>query len=1162
MTAVLHGLRSRWFLTGIGIVLVAVLIWILGPFWDPLAPDLLRLCLVGAIVVLWLVLNLWADHRRRRRDAALIEGVSGADLGPENTTAENASAEVADLRSKLARAMTLLKSARKTRGFLYEQPWYMIIGPPGAGKTTALLNAGLRFPLAEELGGYEVGGVGPTRLCEWYFTDEAVLIDTAGRYTTQDSDVTVDRTGWNEFLQLLRRTRPRQPLNGVLVAVAISDVAQGSVADRQGHARTIRRRLKELRDVFGMQLPVYMIFTKADLIAGFTEYFDDLNRESRAQVWGTTFPVRKEIAQPGAAFAAELTVMLDRISARMTERLQDERSLERRPAILGFPAQFASLTAPLAEFLNAAFGSSQLDPAPFLRGVYFASGTQEGAPIDRMVGALARGFGIDPNRARLLRSDHGRSYFLERLIKNVVLAEAMLASRNPAARRRQRLLRTGAWTAAGVGLAAGIVLMTIGWKANAEALARFDAARAAWRGRVDAAPLQPVAGADLRQIAPLLDEARALPFGLNSTDTTGPGFGFGQSHKLRTVATLVYQRALERMLLPRLIWRAEQEVRGLLQSRDTTRLYQVTRVYMMLGSLGPMDAAMVHAWAADDWGRELYPGAAQAPLRESLLRHLDTLVAQPIPAIALDGGLISEAQLAFSTISPAARVYALIRGAGIPAKPWIPANVDAADGGRWFSRTPPAKLTDPIPGLYTPAGFWSGLVPNLPAAVGRLGKESWVLGPSARVDLNDPRSLPALERQVIGLYTRDYIAVWTGLLRDLNIVVAPVPEQQMADLWLLSRPQSPIRGMLTAIVPNLSLAPPTAPAASTNPISQLANTLPNGIAALAQSGLVDTDATKVVDETFRPLRDFVARELDPVLQGLEELSRQLEQTSGGNSLPAGDAARRLLALVKDRPEPVRRWITALATGGQSVRGELERRTLLAAYNGDSMASGGGGPAPGRVCQAAERRFPFGDGPDLAMEDFVRLFEPNGAMDQFIAKQVRPFVIDQGGTWRPQPYMGIQPPFGAADIAAFQHIDQIRQAFFSYGSVARVSFLVQPLTADPKTKTATLELGGQPVASKTGETVPPKMFEWPGPGGMTSVRVTFDPAASTTTALSASGPWALFRLLAKGQRRGGDDHFQITFAQDDRRAMFDWQASANSAFAPGLLKGFRCPRLGN
>ena len=130
-------------------------------------------------------------------------------------------------------------------------------------------------------------------MCDWWFTESAVLIDTAGRYTTQDSDAAVDKAGWLAFLGLLRRTRARQPLNGVLVAIGLSDIATASSAERLAHARAIRRRVHEIYDQLGLRVPVYALFTKADLIAGFTEFFDDLDRERRGQVWGITFPLNK-----------------------------------------------------------------------------------------------------------------------------------------------------------------------------------------------------------------------------------------------------------------------------------------------------------------------------------------------------------------------------------------------------------------------------------------------------------------------------------------------------------------------------------------------------------------------------------------------------------------------------------------------------------------------------------------------------------------------------------------------------------------------------------------------------------------------------------------------------------------------------------------------------
>ena len=133
---------------------------------------------------------------------------------------------------------TLRRAKGKGGDVLYDLPWYVIIGPPGAGKTTALINSGLKFPLARGGTPEAVAGVGGTRYCDWWFTEEAVLIDTAGRYTTQDSDPKGDRKSWLSFLDLLKKNRPKQPINGVLVAISVEDLLTG---DAGGADRACRR---------------------------------------------------------------------------------------------------------------------------------------------------------------------------------------------------------------------------------------------------------------------------------------------------------------------------------------------------------------------------------------------------------------------------------------------------------------------------------------------------------------------------------------------------------------------------------------------------------------------------------------------------------------------------------------------------------------------------------------------------------------------------------------------------------------------------------------------------------------------------------------------------------------------------------------------------------
>lgn len=298
MNALLRFFVSPLFLSFVGTLALALLIWFLGPLVgfsgaSPLASPLARWIAIGSLFSVWGLYHLgnaiWARVENRNLIDRLAAGAEDEDPAKQATEEE-----LLALRERFAQALATLKGAdskRKLGGhWVYQLPWYVIIGPPGCGKTTALLNSGLRFPLAERLGQDAIHGIGGTRYCDWWFTDEAVLIDTAGRYTTQDSYEQVDKAAWQNFLGLLKKHRPRRPINGVLVSVSLSDLLQLHPTERAAHALAIRQRIQELCQSFGIAVPVYVLFMKADLVAGFAEFFADLSREGREQVWGMTFP--------------------------------------------------------------------------------------------------------------------------------------------------------------------------------------------------------------------------------------------------------------------------------------------------------------------------------------------------------------------------------------------------------------------------------------------------------------------------------------------------------------------------------------------------------------------------------------------------------------------------------------------------------------------------------------------------------------------------------------------------------------------------------------------------------------------------------------------------------------------------------------------------------
>ena len=225
-------------LTIIAALIFAALVWFAGPIifiGDTQPFDSVWLRLLIVFVILALAASSIAYRILKRRSAAKALEQAIAAPAVDETDAPVLAEKMQDALS------TLKHSSKSSASYLYDLPWYLIIGPPGAGKTTALVNSGLRFPLASDNAARAVQGVGGTRYCDWWFTDEAVLIDTAGRYTTQDSDAKADRKSWLAFLDLLRKNRPRQPINGVLVAISIDDIVKLSPSEVTAHSDAIRK---------------------------------------------------------------------------------------------------------------------------------------------------------------------------------------------------------------------------------------------------------------------------------------------------------------------------------------------------------------------------------------------------------------------------------------------------------------------------------------------------------------------------------------------------------------------------------------------------------------------------------------------------------------------------------------------------------------------------------------------------------------------------------------------------------------------------------------------------------------------------------------------------------------------------------------------------------
>ncbi|WP_114861805.1 type VI secretion system membrane subunit TssM [Azospirillum brasilense] len=1165
MTSLLNILTARWFTTLVGALVLCLLLWFVGPLVAigdvrPLDADLVRFAAVLAVLLAWGVATMLALSRAKKTDAVLMEAVTGG--------ADPAAAEVAALKARLDETVAVLRKSNAGGGrgkrFLYELPWYMMIGPPGSGKSTALENSGLVKHTAGRTGRSAVRGVGGTRNCEWLFMEDAVLIDTAGRYTTQDSNEAVDAAGWRGFLDLLKKTRPRQPISGAIVAISLADLAGGSEADRAAHAHAVRQRLNELHGAFGVRFPTYLLLTKSDLVAGFTEYFDDLDKGQREQVWGATLPYSPD---PDAAaergFAQEFDLLLERLNSRLHDRLQQETDPTRRSLIFGFPAQVASLREPIAQFIADVFEGSRYEHKPLLRGVYFTSGTQEGTPIDRLTANIARMVGAGQTTIPHAAGG-GRAYFLTHLLRGVIFPEANLVSTNPQLERRLLWMQRGALAATFMATLAALGAWTFSFRENRSLIADAEATTDRFVQQIEDVPKN--AGQNLRldTVLPPLDTMRALALKEGQPAPVEASFGLYQGDKIYAQAAGTYNRALNALLLPPLVYRLEAQIRQ--NQQNTDFLYEALKVYLMLGGQGPLDAGFVRQWMALDW-TALYPDPTGGPMRETLLAHLDALLSAPLTPVPLDPPLIDQARRQLARFPLAERAYAQLRQVPAARKlaEWRIVDVGGPAAGRVFARRSGKRLSDGVPGLYTRDGFYTVLLPSLTTIAEDIARESWVLGDQGQVDTGQ---IGQLSRDVLQLYLNDYIARWDGLLADLTLVPMQTAAVAAHVASELSGPASPLRNVLLAAAAQTKLAAAAPDALATASGVAAAAKLP-GADRLASVMATTTAAAgalpepgKAVDDHFAPLHGFVdgrtgvaGGSLDDLMRLLNDLYLQLNRTQGGGSAGAPGAAlgpspaQQIAAAAPRMPGAVAALAQQMGRAGSSATVGTTRTELNAQWTAQILP----------FCrQATENRYPVyrSGAADVTLADFAKLFGPNGLIDSFFNQQLRPYVDMTRQPWQWQKVDGADLGIAPAVLAQFQRAIAIRDAFFSGGAGPLVKFDLVPAAFDGGVTQAVIEVDGQPVTLVAGQTRPLPV-QWPGPSPQTRVTVN----DTQTPDLVVDGPWSWFRLLdrAKVGTSGMRDRMTVTLAAGGRNMGFELRAgSVLNPFAMKELSEFRCP----
>ena len=344
---------------------------------------------VAVVVLIVLVVILLVQRKKKKARAAAESDEPGGTGGDE------ISLLIKEAETKLA-AAKLEQGAR-----VGNLPVYLLMGDSGSTKTSVMLNSGLD---AELLAGqvYQSNNVVPTRTANLWFARRSLFVEAGGK-------LPADSGNWNK---LIRKLTPRASVVGKgeqapRAAIVCYDcenfTRQGALEAASGAARNLRARLGEISQTLGINLPVYVLFTKMDRLPFFTEFVRNLNGEEASQVLGATLPMLKKRSE--GVYADEETARLGghfewlfrSLANARPEFLARETDATKLPACYEFPREFRKVRQAAVQFLVDLCRPSQLTVAPFLRGFYFTGVrpviVNETAPVAAAQDAGPGGYG-------------------------------------------------------------------------------------------------------------------------------------------------------------------------------------------------------------------------------------------------------------------------------------------------------------------------------------------------------------------------------------------------------------------------------------------------------------------------------------------------------------------------------------------------------------------------------------------------------------------------------------------------------------------------------------------------------------------------------------------------------------------------------------------------
>lgn len=1036
----------------------------------PFGPIEKRTYVIAALYLIWLLKFLLLD----------LDSPNPFSL-KDNATLKRLSA----LQNRFKGALQFLRKTTISRHgrsiHLYQLPWYLLIGPPNAGKTSLLANSKVHFILHRQFQPNQLQQLPTSDNCDWWVTRDVSIVDVPGSYlmpapiNPASAAVPSNPALWRYFLKLVKKKRGKAGINGVIIAMPLPEMMRHSDPKKyQAHLKSIFTRLSELQKQFPGPIPCYLTITKCDMLTGFGEFFAETTQDEIGQAWGVALNSPKPGEKLTDVFVDRFNTLIKKINQQLIWRLHQERNPMARPFIKDFPLQIERLKEFSLDFVKK-LASHRFNLK--LQGVYLTSALQPASEMDN-------NSVIDSNEStsrelQLFKApvSASRAFFIKQFLSHGLAANledhSQPTSYHPWRRRM-------AYAASITAISVAAVMFGKDFEQGVRQAYSIQNMLSDYH-----LAMQQTHDPDIQ-----LQKTLLL---LNSLQKTSknPGYKLDilhlltfYSHKSQQKSSEVYRHALQTILLP--------ETRNYLGeylknpvNKNADNLYSALKAYLMLG-----DATHFQADFIVNTILSILPKSMALQETTALSSHLRLALSSSWTPMRLNTALVEDTRHYLSSLPSFQLGYIILKN-------FNNNNIEKEINlGTKSSASPTFSSQDilsQIPVMFTAPAFSNILNQEIITAAQEATAGNWVLGNEAGMNTT-PELTTTLIEQLRTTYINNYIDIWESLLANIHLTKpSTLAETDQLTVSLMAS-NSPLLQLLRTLHENTYFEPIT----TSSPRLQSLGILVDK----------NNQSNNMLYQIFSGLQGL-HQYLNTVLSAENQKKAAFAAVSTRmQARETPDAITQLRLIADKSPEPVKIWLNHLTNDAWRYLLKDASRYIDTSWKKDV----------GQFYQTdIANRYPFSSQAtsEVELTKFTEFFGKPGIVLNFYSHYLVPFIDTASPTWQWKSVDGMHLPLNNDTLKQIQTAMNIHRMFFPNGdNKLFVQFALQPYYFSKHYKQIQLSINDKLIVDKDAESPSPHLVTWPSNGDsrLTSLQLTIGDKIVSNR--DFPGDWGWFKLVSQ------------------------------------------------